>query len=199
MTSSERSDEEVARLAARGDRSAFDELVARYERPLFNFAYRMLSDYDEASDATQETLVQLFRSLPEAKLDLPFKPWVYRIHRNKCLDILRRKRTVRFSDLRRDDEDESAVDRIADARPLPEEVYERKDIQEQLHSAIAELPERYREVVSLRVSGELSFEEIAATLKIPENTAKIHFFRAKDRLRKLLAEGLGLASGGSRA
>jgi RNA polymerase sigma-70 factor (ECF subfamily) len=148
-----------------------------------------LGAYDDAEDAVQETLIQLFQSLPTARHDLPFRPWFYRILRRKCLDSLRRRKPLlRWSDTGDDDEvDGSLPDSLADPATLPEELFERRDLQRLLHEAINELPPRYREVVLLRYVSDLTFEEMAATLSTPVNTVKTRFQRAKQRLRPLLA------------
>ncbi len=183
-------DEQLARAASDGDRSAFEELVRRYMKPIFNFVYRMTANYAEADDLTQDVFLQLYRSLPSARLDLPFRPWLYVIARNKCLDSLKRKRALDFSALVDPETAESPIDAVADPDPLPDAVLEHADLQRMLREAIARLPERYRAVVSLRYAGELSFAEIAQTLGLPENTVKTHFQRAKAMLRRELADAL---------
>jgi RNA polymerase sigma factor (sigma-70 family) len=181
-----RPDEELARLAAGGDAAAFEELVRRYQRPLVNFAYRMLGDPDAAADAAQQAFVQVYLHLPRARLDLPFRPWLYRIARNQCLDRLRERRATPFSEVERDDEGDSPLLGVADPDPLPDDLLERRDLQRLLGAAIQALPERYREVVALRYTTDLTFAEVAEALGIPENTAKTFFQRAKTLLREQL-------------
>jgi RNA polymerase sigma factor (sigma-70 family) len=184
----DRSDEELARAYCDGDGASFEELVRRYMKPMFNFAYRMTGNYGDADDVAQDVFVQVFRSLPSARLDLPFKPWLYVIGRNKCLDFLKRKRPLSFSTLDDPDSDESMVDSIPDREPLPDEALEHSDLQRILREAIARLPERYRAVVSLRYAAELTFAEIGEALSLPENTVKTHFQRAKAALRADLSD-----------
>jgi len=186
----DRSDEELARAYCEGDAASFEELVRRYMKPMFNFAYRMTGSYSDADDVAQDIFVQVFKSLPSARLDLPFKPWLYVIGRNKCLDLLKRKRPLAFSALDDADSGESIADSIADHEPLPDEMLEHADLQRILREAIARLPERYRTVVSLRYGGELTFAEIGEALSLPENTVKTHFQRAKAALRVDLATSL---------
>jgi RNA polymerase sigma factor (sigma-70 family) len=186
----EPTDEQLARAAAAGDRSGFEELVRRYMKPIFNFAYRMTGNYSDADDITQDVFLQIYRSLPSARLELPFRPWMYVIARNKCLDFLKRKRALTFSALEDPDSAASPIDAIADPEPLPDAALEHADLQRILREAIVRLPERYRAVVSLRYAGELSFAEIGQTLGLPENTVKTHFQRAKALLRRELADAL---------
>lgn len=183
----DRSDEDLVRGGGAGDIACFEELVRRYMKPIFNFAYRMLGNYAEADDVAQDVFVQVFRSLPTIRADLPFKPWLYVVARNRCLDVLKRKRPVNFSSIEDPERGERIVDRVADPDPLPEEVFERADLQRVLREAIEKLPEKYRTVVAMRYASGLTFAEIAAALGLPENTVKTHFQRAKAALRASLA------------
>ncbi|HLZ70125.1 MAG TPA: sigma-70 family RNA polymerase sigma factor [Dehalococcoidia bacterium] len=188
---SARTDEELVAAFLSGEIGAFEELVQRYSRPIFNFVYRMLCSYADADDVAQDVFVQVYNSLPAARTDLPFKPWLYVIAKNKCLDFLKRKRPLLFSDVDGPEaEDGSIAERVADSDPLPEELAERADLQRILHEAVLGLPERYRQVVAMRYTGDLSFAEIAQALALPENTVKTHFHRAKALLRTRLLDVL---------
>lgn len=180
-------DEALAARFQRGDRLAFEELVERYHRPIYHFAYRLLGRAEDAEDATQDVFIQLYSALPGARLDLPLRPWIYRIARNRCLDLLKRKQPVVFSALAADDE-EAGVPALPGGAPLPEEWAERADLQRVLSAAIAALAPAYREVVALRYAGDLQFGEIAAVLGMPENSVKTRFQRAKAMLREALRE-----------
>jgi RNA polymerase sigma-70 factor (ECF subfamily) len=129
--------------------------------------------------------VQLLRSLPSVRTDAFLRPWIFVIARNKCLDHLKRRRALPFSDLSDPTTGGELV--VADARPLPEELAERADLAQILRDAIAVLPERYRAVVALRYSSDLTFAEIGQVLGLPENTVKTHFQRAKAMLRRELS------------
>ena len=181
-------DSELATRFLAGDMRAFETLVTRYARPIFNFVYRFVGDYDEANDVSQSTFIQVHTSLPSARLDMPLRPWIFQIARNKALDHLRRRRAIHFSDLETEaDEGESVVDRLADPDPLPDEIFERQDLQRVLAEAILQLPPRNRAVVILRYVNGLTFGEIGLALDMPENTAKTLFQRAKTMLRQQLA------------
>lgn len=181
------SDSELAARFLGGESRAFEALVTRYSRPVFNFVYRFVGDYDEANDVAQTTFIQIHSSLPTARLDMPLRPWIFQIARNKALDHLRRRRAIQFSALESDeDEGESVVDRLADPDPLPDELFERRDLQRVLAEAILALPPRNRAVVTLRYVNGLTFGEIGQALEMPENTAKTLFQRAKTMLRAKL-------------
>jgi RNA polymerase sigma-70 factor (ECF subfamily) len=181
-------DDELVIACAKRDDDAFAEVVRRYERPLFNVAYRLLAGHHEdATDATQQALIHAYRALPSSRLGLPIRPWLFRILRNQCIDRLRRKEAIPFSRLRasEDEDDEFGID-APDSSPLPEELAERSDLEQIIHSAIGTLSPRYRAVVTLRYQGDLSFAEIGACLGVPEPTARTLFQRAKATLRKVL-------------
>lgn len=182
------SDEELAARFARGDAAAFETLVNRYAKPIFNFALTFLGDADEADEAAQLAFVQMYQSLPRARLDSPLKPWVYQIARRKCIDLWRRRRTVSLSlDEPGDDlGGESGERDVADPAPLPDELAERADLQQVLRRTINALPPNYRIAVTLRYINELSFAEIGKVMGVPENTAKTYFQRAKKLLREQL-------------
>ena len=148
-----------------------------------------MRDYDLACDILQQVFLQLYISLPTLNTDKPLKSWLFQVARNRCLDELRRKRVVRFSELDTyNEEDEGEIlTFLPDPRPLPEELAERHDVRDRLLSAIQCLPPRFRSVVFLRYTRQLTFPEIGRTLGMPEATAKTYFSRAKPLLRASLA------------
>src|SRR5437667_11702971 len=190
------SDGVLARQTLDGDQYAFDGLIQRYSTSLFNFIYRFLGDYDQASDILQNVFIQLHTSLPSLRTDKPLKAWLFQVARNRCLDELRRKHAIHFSELEaiNDDEELSPLAAIPDSGPLPEELAERSDLQQHLHNAIQTLPIKFRSVVLLRYAAQLSFSEIGQALNMPEATAKTYFQRAKPLLRTTLINQANLIS-----
>ncbi len=172
-----------------GDQQAFEVLVNRYSGSLFTFIRRFLGEYDAACDILQQVMLQLYLSLPKLRTGEPLKAWLYQVARNRCLDELRRKRAMHFSELEKeiDEEEQSLLDTMQDRSPLPEEVVERRDVQETLLKAVGALPPKFRAVVLLRYAAQLSYAEIGRVLHMPEATAKTYFQRAKP----LLKVGLG--------
>src|SRR5215467_1214454 len=152
IQTSEMSDGILAQQSIAGDQRAFEILVQRYSTPLFNFICRFLGDYDQACDILQQVFLQLYISLPNLRTGDPLKAWLYRVARNRCLDELRRKHAIHFSELERGTEEEDAPlwETLQDGSPLPEEVVERRDVQQQLLTAIGALPPKFRAVVLLR-------------------------------------------------
>lgn len=185
------SDAILARQSLSGDQDAFEVLVRRYSTPLFNFICRFLGDYDQACDVLQQVFLRFYTSLPNLSTGEPFKPWLFQVARNCCVDELRRRKrcAVHFSQLETENSDGEItfLGEITDPGPLPEEIMERRDLQQYLQQAIASLPPKFRAVVLLRYVSQLSFCEIGRVLNMPEATAKTYFHRAKVLLRKLLS------------
>ena len=188
IQTSEMSDGILSQQAIAGDQHAFEILVQRYSTPLFNFICRFLGDYDQACDILQQVFLQLYISLPNLRTGDPLKAWLFQVARNRCLDELRRKHAIHFSELEpaSDDDELSPLATLPDTAPLPEELAERRDLQLCLQKAIQTLPPKFRSVVLLRYAGQLSFSEIGQALKMPEATAKTYFQRAKPLLRAAL-------------
>lgn len=182
------SDGLLAQQSLAGDQQAFETLVQRYSTPLFNFICRFLGDYDQACDILQQVFLQLYISLPHLRTGDPLKAWLFQVARNRCLDELRRKRAIHFSelDLITDEDEVSPLAAMPDTDPLPEELVERRDLQACLQQAIHTLPPKFRSVVLLRYTAQLSFSEIGQVLHMPEATAKTYFQRAKPLLRATL-------------
>lgn len=188
----EMTDNALAQQSLEGNQQAFELLVKRYSGPLFNFIFRFLGDYDAASDILQQVMVQLYISLPKLRTGEPLKAWLFQVARNRCLDELRRKHAIHFSELEKsvDDDEQLALADMPDISPLPEEVAERHDLQQILLKAIQELPPKFRAVVLLRYASQLSYAEIGRVLNMPEATAKTYFQRVKPLLRNALASQL---------
>lgn len=187
---SETSDAALARQALGGDNTAFERLVQRYTTPLLSFIYRFLGDQELALDVLQHVFIQLYTMLPTLRTDKPLKSWLFQVAHNRCLDEVRRKHAIPFSQLEpgNDDDELSLLATIPDTHPLPEEMAERWDMRHAILQAIDELPPKYRSVVMLRYMRELSFLEIGQTLHMPEATAKTYFQRAKAQLRGSLQQ-----------
>ena len=159
--------------------------MRRHQGPLYNFCLRMLGQSEDAADVAQETFVQLYSHLARLDEREPLAPWLFRVARNRCIDIIRRRRTVPLG-LPHDSSDAPVPFEQADDDPLPDELAERADLQRLLSGAIAQLPPAYAEVVALRYAGDRSFAEIAAILDCDEGAARVRFHRAKTLLRRSL-------------
>jgi RNA polymerase sigma-70 factor (ECF subfamily) len=174
------------------DPAAFEAIVRRHQVAIFNFCLHMLGQTDDAADVVQETFVRLFTHLARLDEREPIAPWLFRVARNRCIDVIRRRRTVPLATHDESNESSLVVD-PADDDPLPEELAERADLQRVLARAISQLPPAYAEVVALRYTGDLSFAEIGAVLDCDEGAARVRFHRAKALLRRELRASVDVA------
>jgi RNA polymerase sigma-70 factor (ECF subfamily) len=193
----EQSDHALIMRTVDGESQAFETLVERYRLQLYNFIYRSLHDTELSNDVLQFVFLQLYLSLPKLQNNLsssrtatPLKAWLFQVAWNRSIDELRKKRSLLFSELEYDSESEdvSFVQVIPDADPLPEDIAEQHELREVLRQAIRHLPPRFRAVVFLRYTYEMSFGEIGRMLGMPENTAKTYFQRARPLLREELMQ-----------
>jgi len=166
--------------------------VRRHQGAVYNFCLHVLGQADDAADVAQETFVRLFTHLGQLDEREPIAPWLFRVARNRCIDVIRRRRTVPLGPTDDSDEGAPGLD-LADADPLPDEMAERADLQRVLTRAIAQLPSAYAEVVALRYTGDLSFAEIGAVLDCDEGAARVRFHRAKALLRRQLRASMDVA------
>lgn len=186
-------DEELAVSAKQGNFNAFEELVRRYSSPLFKFVLGLVGDYEDACDVLQQTLIQMHVSLNARQETGSLRNWLFTIARNKCLDHLRKRRIPTFSQLAGPHPEKNTptiIEQLKDDSPLPETLLEHKITRQLLNEAIETLPQRYKSVVLLRYTTDMSFQEIGQVLGIPENSAKTFYQRAKVLLRQYLKDRL---------
>ncbi|MGE5615011.1 MAG: RNA polymerase sigma factor [Bacillota bacterium] len=177
-----------------GDIEAFEELIEAYQKKIFNFAYRIIGNYDDAADLAQEALIRIFKSIGGFKEQSSFSTWIYRITTNVCLDEIRRRKNKKEHSL----DEEVQVDdgqlkrQIMSEDPGPDEVYEREELRGIVKEAIDKLPEEQRIVITLRDIQGLSYDEIAEVLDCPGGTVKSRISRARQALKKVLSSKLEL-------
>jgi len=166
-----------------GDQEAFAQLVQRYQRLVFNLVYRMLQQYEEATEITQETFLAAWQGLPSFRGDARFPTWLYRIAYNcslKQLELRKRDRALQVA-LEENKTLENANDEQRENAEL--DAHERQIlIQEQL----SHLPAKYRIVLILRHLQDMTYEEMAEILTMPIGTIKTHLFRARNLLKERL-------------
>lgn len=172
-------------LGGRVDR--FEELVRRHQRPIINFLYRMVGDYELALDLSQDVFVRVYASLDRYDDRYRFTTWLYRIAANCAIDHLRRRRPPTTSlDAPQRLEDGEVLAQPAGSEPDPARQYEAKEELGRLERSIGRLPAEYRELVLLRHSAHLSYEEMARVTRRPLGTVKNRLFRAREALRVLM-------------
>ena len=195
------SDLELAQRIAAGDRNAFEPLMRRYNQMLYRTARSILKDDAEAEDAVQEGYLLAFRSIGGFRGDAKLSTWLVRIVANEAIARYR-KRNKRAEVIPFDGETagediaEQSMDESTRQKPeQPEESARRAETRRLLEAKIDELPDAFRAVFVLRAVEELSVEETAAALGIPEATVRTRFFRAKSLMREALSKEIDLAHG----
>ncbi len=181
-------DDDLLQQAQNGNQDAFELLFDRYSALLFRLISRLVRDEHMAHDVLQYVFIQLYRSLPTLEPGGTLKAWLSQVARNRSIDELRRRRHVLFSEIEPfpDGGEYSFLASLPDPDWQPEEQVELRELRMRLLEAIEALPLCYRAVVRLRYNTQMSYREIGLALRIPETTAKTHFYRAKKQLRSLL-------------
>lgn len=177
-------DEELVDSVLAGNRSDFDTLIERWQKPLFNFVLRFMNSEEEARDACQDAFVNAYRNLSKFKKQSKFSSWLFKIAINRCNTLLKkRKRWRTFFDPM--NEGEQFADAIAEENNM-EHVVEREQIYERMRRAISELPPEQKTVLLLKEYEGLKFHEISEMLDCPLSTVKSRMYYALDGLRKAL-------------
>jgi RNA polymerase sigma-70 factor, ECF subfamily len=178
-------DGELVQTAIAGREASFEELVRRYQRPIAAYVYRMVGDYDAALDLTQEVFIKVYNSLARYRSEFKFSTWIYKIAHNAAIDHLRRY-AVREQALIGGFEGERREISIESRRLTPEQESEREERRSEIESVVQLLPAAYRELIVLRHSHDLSYDEIAEVTGLPLGTVKNRLFRAREAMRELL-------------
>jgi len=186
-------DQELVERVQRGDKTAFDILVRKYEHKLANVISRYIRDPAEVLDVSQEAFIKAYRALPNFRGDSAFYTWLYRIAINTAKNYL----VAAGRRPPRDDIEAQDAEQFESASGLkeyatPEREALRSELAGTIQSAIDELPEELREAIVLRELEGLSYEEIATAMDCPIGTVRSRIFRARDaiekRIRPLLDE-----------
>ncbi|MFQ6083556.1 MAG: RNA polymerase sigma factor [Candidatus Aminicenantia bacterium] len=177
-------DEELVRKCLDGDLTAFDKLVKRYERQIYNLIFRIIGDLGEAKDVTQEVFFRAFKFLKDFNPEFKFYNWIFKIATNLSINYIEReKKFLPLDSL----EKENLSNQISKTKS-PEEALKSKELKEYIQQIILSLPAKYRVVVLLRHLQDLTYEEIGFATGLPIGTVKTYLFRAKEILKKELKE-----------
>ena len=170
-------DKDLVRRCLTGDTKAFEILLERYEKPVFNVALRMVANSDDAADVTQSVFVKAYEKLNSYDDHHKFFSWLYKIAVNTSLNLLEQKKR---GDLLGNED-------VAEEHSLDETI-EAAERVEKLEDAILQLPVEYRIVIVLKHFQDLSYEEMGMVLELPESTVKSRLFTARQMLKDLLTK-----------
>lgn len=176
----EHDDTQLVSASKNGDQDAFSLLVQRYQRRVFNLVFRMLQNYEEASEVTQEAFLAAWQGLPSFRGEARFSTWLYRITYNcalKQLETRKRDQALQTA-LQAEQTFESADPKNA--------LLDMLDNQEMVQEQLSQLPPKYRIVLILRHLQDMTYEEMAEVLTMPVGTIKTHLFRARNLLKERL-------------
>ncbi len=179
----EQDDAQLVKASRQGDQDAFALLVQRHQRRVFNLVLRMLQDYEDASEVTQEAFLAAWQGLPSFRGEARFATWLYRIAYHCCLRQLERRKRER--DLQAAIQAEQILEGMHKEEQV-EDILELRDRQVVVREQLEQLPARYRSVLILRHLQEMTYEEMAAVLSMPIGTIKTHLFRARHLLKERL-------------
>lgn len=186
MAPTNRSDEELVARATAGDLESFNQLVRRWERPIFALAYRTLGREEDARDVVQDAFLRAYRGLPRFKGEAKFSSWLYRITLNLCRDWIRRERRAPIVPTPAGADPNAFADEQVSPSVSVEELVGRRQMSDAVARALAELPEDQRTAILMKEYHGLTFQEIADTLQCPLSTVKTRLYQGLSVLRRRL-------------
>jgi RNA polymerase sigma-70 factor (ECF subfamily) len=173
----EPSDKELVERCLSGSEKAFEELVERYQKVVFNVAYRMVNDYDAAEDITQSVFVRGFEKMRSFNPKFKFFSWLYRIAVNETLNYINQRKRLQ----------ELSPDMVSNDKS-PEQEYREAELSRKIEDALMQLDPKYRVILVLKHFRECSYKEMSYALQIPEKTVKSRLFTARQLLRIVMVE-----------
>ena len=180
-------EQELIFQAKSGDTDAFEQLISPYMTKVYNIALGILGSVADADDAAQDAFIKAYRYIRGFEGNSSFYTWLYKIVYNCCLDAVRKKKRRPFGFLSGNkvtDKDGNETEKeIIDTSPLPEEIFIRRETQEQIRLAISRLDENYSSIIILRDIEGLSYDDISKILGISLGTVKSRLSRARENLK----------------
>ncbi len=169
-------EQKLIRLAQKGELSAFEELVKKYQKMILAHSLKILKDIEKAKDATQEAFVKAYENIKKFKLGKSFKPWIYKIATNICYDVIKKNSRLTKLEFEPIEEHESYLDRLIHKEQI-----------QKLMNAFRELPSMYKTAIEDYYFKHLSYKDIAFEMDVSINTVKTRIRRGKILLRKELS------------
>jgi RNA polymerase sigma-70 factor (ECF subfamily) len=191
MEASPKIGKEVIDSCRAGDGNAFGQMVLAYQRRVYNIAYRMLGNKEEAKDLAQEVFLSVFESIKNLREEMKFEPWLIQITLNHCRNrwkYLRRRKYFQSDSLdsAAETDDGEMTKQIHDPSDNPETLLEKKMIQDLIQRGLLQLREEQRELIVLRDLQGLSYQEVGKLFSLPEGTVKSKIHRARMELKEIL-------------
>jgi RNA polymerase sigma-70 factor, ECF subfamily len=188
---SRRADDELVQKLRAGEEAAYENLLQRFQQPVYNLAYRLLNDSSDASDVVQEVFLKVFRNVGRFRRQSSLKTWIYRITVNEAHNQRRWFFRHRSREVGLDAEPELTWSRnVPDSERSPFDYTFDREKQELIENALARINPLFREVVVLRDVEDLSYEEIAEVLQISLGTVKSRILRGREALKESLTARL---------
>ena len=188
-------EKDLIEKAQKMDVQAFEQLVEKYQKKVFNIAFSMLNNMDDASDISQEVFIKAFKSIKHYKQNSSFSTWLYRITVNTCLDELRKRKNksnVFSIDQVIHLESGEVTRQLEDDRPTPDSMVENNELRALVRDSISQLSDELKEVIILRDINGLSYDDIADMLDCPLGTVKSRINRARNALKEILKRKIEL-------
>jgi|SRR3989344_1009071 len=181
------SDEELIKSYLEGNEKSLEELISRYLRVIFNFAYKYANGVPDAEDITQEVFIKVWKNIKKFDVEASFRTWLFSIAKNTAIDWARKKKPLLFSEFDRD-VGNILDDLLVDKLPLPDEITERKFAFEEINYAYGKVSVDEARIIRSHDGDGFTFREIAQELGKPLHTVKSIHRRALVKLRKILGE-----------
>lgn len=174
--------------AKNGDIEAFEELIKQSEKIVYNIAYRMLNNCEDVKDISQEVFIKVYKNLKNFDEKSAFSTWIYRIAVNTCIDEMRKRKGKQTISIEEEvqQEDGAVKKQIPVQIETPEENYIKKERKEELLSAVEELSQTHKTVLTLRDLEGFSYAEIAEITETSVGTVKSRLSRAREQLKNIL-------------
>jgi RNA polymerase sigma-70 factor (ECF subfamily) len=179
-------DEELVARSIEGDLESFNQLVLRWERPIFALAYRVIGREEDARDVCQETFLRAFRAIKGFKGEAKFSSWLYRIALNLCRDWIRRERRAPLVQAPEGLDPMDLAAEIPSPAESLDETVSRREMTSAVARAMAMLPDEQRTAIILKEYHGLTFQEIADLLECPLSTVKTRLYQGLNVLRREL-------------
>ncbi|KNF07499.1 RNA polymerase factor sigma-70 RpoD [Gottschalkia purinilytica] len=183
-------EEQIIKEIQNGNYSEFSQIVDLYKNKVFGMAYKFTNDYDEAQDLSQEVFLKIYKQIKNFRFESKLSTWIYRICMNTCIDWKRKKekiKSINFSNMTSEENKDQQIE-IKDESLLPEDKIVANEKSQEIHNLIYSLPDKYKTVITMYHFNEMSYEDIAEVLNVPQRTIETRLYRARRILKEKLSK-----------